>query len=225
MTTINPTRTPTCLSAYRVSQLAAGLLAGPSLATCEAHLATCARCSELVAHERRAVEEALAAPVPPSLAVIAGRRDAAIAARKRWWRVLPMLGIVAMAALALVVVQTSGVPDPQLDTIRAKGAFVVEASVQRDNALVVDQQRLSDLGTLRDGDRLRLHLRNATGSVKVEGQDGATWVTLFEGPVPADGWLPLGLAVDNTSETALRVTVCAAAEVACETLTQRLDVR
>lgn len=229
MTTSPPTQRA-CLSAYRVSQLAAGLLQGPTLAACEAHLRTCPQCSERVAIERRAVEEALAAPVPASLQVIARRRDAELASKRHWWRaprVLSTLGVIAMAAIALIVIQRAGpdTDDREPDTIRAKGALVIEASVQRGGELVIDQQRLSALGPLQSGDRLRLHLRNGAGSVKVEGQDGATWSTLFEGPVPADGWLPLGLAVDNGSETALRVTVCASAEAACETLTQRLDVR
>jgi len=142
-----------------------------------------------------------------------------------------------VAALALIIAQPHGATGPEPDTVRAKGALTLEATVQRQGEVVFDQQRLDTLGVLQHGDRLRLHLRNAAGSVKVEGLDGGTWATLFEGPVPADGWLPLGLAVDNTSETALRVTVCVSTdtppsattgplgEPACETLTQRLDVR
>ncbi|PKN59288.1 MAG: hypothetical protein CVU56_01095 [Deltaproteobacteria bacterium HGW-Deltaproteobacteria-14] len=192
-----------CLSAWHVSLAALDEVPPHEVARVEAHLVGCPSCAARVADERASVAAAALEPLPDALRAPATRRPAL--PWRRW--LAPLAGAVAVAALALMVALPGG------ETTRTKGAVAVEATVVRDDRTVAADTTLDALGTLHDGDRIRLRVRGATDRrARVEGLDGGAWVAVWEGAIPADGWLPFGLTANTGSETALRVAVCDLAE-------------
>ncbi|MFO0745966.1 MAG: zf-HC2 domain-containing protein [Myxococcota bacterium] len=201
-----------CLSHRRVSLAAMGRLGPVERDLVDAHLSTCARCTELVRLERIDVGAAAVEPLPARIAAAA---VSAVPPRRRWLGWLTGgLGVAATIAVVLVVTRPPdaggdpvGVGGP--DGVRLKGALSIEATVVRGDVVIAEDAHLDALGTLHDGDRLRLRVRNGAGmQLRIESFDEGRWQSIHTGVVPGDGWIPLGLMTTAGSETRLRVTVC-----------------
>ncbi len=197
-----------CLSGWQISRYALDGLAGAELHAADHHLATCARCADLVHSERADVAAAALEPLPQALRhlTLAEATPRRRSGWQRWW--LPLAGALTAAAVALLVVVPSG---PTLDApgTRLKGAGELRVDVLRDAQLVVEDGALAAVGPLRDGDQLRLRAPAAAGRFGVlEGLEDGRWQRYFADTGPAGGVLPTGIAVSADDATRLRWAVC-----------------
>ncbi|WP_395810215.1 anti-sigma factor family protein [Archangium minus] len=204
-----------CLSGWSVSQLALGLLSHEALAPAEAHLSACSHCRQRVEDERAQIRAAALERVPEELL-----RAAATTApeRPRWWTwrswaMGPAFAAVAATVLFLLVRPTVGVDAP--DTLpgeRLKGSTSLDVAVMREGTLVVEGVPAEEVEDLRSGDQLRPRVTGATPSawLILQGDEEDRWTTYFEGPPPADGWLPVAVLVTPDGRTRLRLLECPA---------------
>ncbi|HET6343769.1 MAG TPA: hypothetical protein VFH51_02505 [Myxococcota bacterium] len=209
------TTTP-CLNDLQVSRLACGEW-GPDESTA-AHLHICTACAEKVREEDVAVRSAAYESVPGPLLAESklhppitpeaqqGRSRDTAARRFRAWGLAG-----AFAAVAMAMVLTPTVEEVRPATVRLKGAASLAASVKRGDAVVVDDRPLEEVGSLRVGDQVRLHLTNLTAPyVAVELRETGAWSSLFEGEPPMDGWLPFAIEIITLDATQVRVITCPA---------------
>jgi hypothetical protein len=210
-----------CLSGWALSRLAAG---GPDDPAARAHAASCRRCGALLEEERAEIDRAAAEPLPAGLTAALARPDRR---RRRATRVL-LPAVAALGALALLPLVLRPRRDPAGE--RTKGAVAVTAAVRRDARIWQRESPVDALaGRLRPGDELRLRLAEGASGARwalVEGLEEADgrprWETYFDGRIPADGWLPIGVAITQGGRTRLRLTVCAGAPAprgSCQTST------
>ena len=196
-----PGGSPACLSAWTVSQLAAGILEGESLSEADAHLRVCESCRARVATERREVEAAQREPVPAKL--LERARATPRGARVGW--ACAGAAAVATAAAALLAVVD---PSPRSVT-RVKGTISVNLTVRRGETVVARDQPAANVGPLQVGDRVRLQVVGTTGGwVACQGYESDGWQTYYEGDVPEDRWLPVGVRITARGESRLRVVAC-----------------
>lgn len=199
-----------CLSGWRVSQLALGLLRPEERAPAEAHVATCAHCHQRVEDERAQQRAAAYEQVPAALLQAA---EAAASRPSRWswrrWVWAPAVAAsLAVAGLAFLVIRPpveSGRPGEQL-----KGIASLDVAVSRSGMLVVNGTPAEKVIGLQAGDQLRLRAQGAPASawLILQGDEENRWTTYFEGPVPEDGWLPMGLTITPEGRTRLRLLTC-----------------
>lgn len=191
--------TADCLSAWRVSQLALGLLPQALGDEARAHLGCCADCARRVAIEEQAMRVAAYERVPDAI-------FEAAAARQRHTRRPWIVGALAAASAAAVLLFV--LPDGQNLAVRTKGAPAVSVTVLRGDTLVLTQEPLERVQGLHPGDRLRLHVDAPEPWVVLQGFERRAWITYFHGRVPTDHWLPVGVTTTPEGETRLRVLVC-----------------
>ena len=224
-----PKATDACLSAWRVSLLAAGESLGTEQS--RAHVQTCADCAARVQNETQQVHMAQSEALPQvlrdlqvhtnviQLPLKPRSRAAAPAKASRWqshWLWGALGPALAAGIAAVVAVQSGGLPGdtaPTGQNYRLKGGDAsLSATVQRGGGIVMDDRPLESMHVLRQGDRLRLRLAGHPGAwVQVQGMEEGRWTTYFQGPPPADRWLPFGIEVTDQGDTRLKLTSCAAA--------------
>lgn len=199
-----PKASADCLSAWQVSRLAQGSLQGLEMERARVHLESCARCAEASRAEALAMETARYERLPDAIATAAQHP------RRRFFpRITVPIGatgaIGAIGALAAVASIAAIALSPQPPGERLKGELPLSLSVMRSDRIVVDRAPLETVTDLRAGDRLRLHLD----------VDGVRWVradgpseVYFEGALPEDGWLPLGLTITSIEKVPLRIVGC-----------------
>lgn len=229
-----------CLSGWSLSRLAAGTLSGADATRAEGHLASCARCGELLAAERAMVGAAALEALPAALSK-EGARVAAAAERRtkpRWWLAWSgPLTLLAAAVVALVVTARGGPgsgdagsggagtyqgQDP--DGTRVKGGVAIEGTLVRDGARAATDAPLGELGNLKHGDRLKLRVRNADGqTVRVESEEPSGWVTLYAGVIAGEGLVPVDLVAERGTRSVLRISICPMVGD-CVVETHRMDV-
>ncbi|QRN98765.1 hypothetical protein JRI60_06955 [Archangium violaceum] len=214
-----------CLSGWSVSQLALGLLRAGEVAPAEAHLTGCAHCRQRVDEERAQVRAAALERIPEEL-----QRASATASqgpRRGWafWTWVPALAAVTAAAFLLVRPMAGvDVPGATLPGEQIKGTASLDVAVMREGVLALEDVPAEQVEGLRAGDQLRPRVTGALPSdwLILQGDEEDRWTTYFEGPVPADGWLPVAALVTPDGRTRLRLLTCptrppsgAALEEAC----------
>lgn len=190
---------PECASEWLLARAVRGEADSSERARLQAALDACEHCR--AGWDRVQSEQAAAQSerLPPALYALA---RPALSSR---WRLPASLGSLgALAALLVLVARPSDRP-----TERLKGRdLVVTASVMRHGTVVRHDVTAETLGRLEPGDRVRLRLSPARGHAWAEGREGGRWVRYFEGDVPDDGWLPIGIVVTAGEASAVRVTSC-----------------
>lgn len=219
-----PKASEACLSAWRVSLIAAGDEQGATQAN-RAHLLTCAECAARVQAETQQVRRAQSERLPQELAEHRMRnvvrlpvKQASVAKQRpqaRRWQSQWMWGALApamAAGIAAVVISLGGAPSDPLGapSYRLKGGEAsLSATVQRGGGIVLDDRPLESMHVLRSGDRLRLRLAGNPGAwVQVQGMEDGHWSTYFQGAPPADRWLPFGIEVTDAGDTRLKLVSC-----------------
>jgi hypothetical protein len=142
--------------------------------------------------------------------------------RRRAW-IAPALGTAVAGAAAVLWLggrSTTGVVTggqlPLADSLRPEVPAVpagddasLSFTVMRADDIVVHDVAAVPAG-LQAGDRLRLRTHAAPGTwLRVEGYEATEWVPYFEGAVPGDRWLPLGVTLTADGDSRLRVSTCA----------------
>lgn len=126
------------------------------------------------------------------------------------WR--PWLAPLALAAVALAAVLLLVRPDgaPPAGTVISRGGTgAIEAVVARGGRRLLTATPLDELPALEDGDQMMLRVRDGAGAyLRLEAKDQGLWRGVFDGLVPPDGVIPLGLTVTRAGETALRAALC-----------------
>lgn len=207
-------RSPECLSAWQRSQISLDLLAGDALQAARAHVDACAECKTLLDAERAEVAAAAYERVPEALLQAARQaepRPELRAARERWrWSILGGLAVASLAATLLLVrpPDEHGTP-PTTPTTRTKGALDLSFAVLRDEKLWAEDLPAARATELMPGDRLRLRVHWAPGAwILLEGYEDTGWTEYFQGTVPEDRWLPVGVTLTPDGETRLRLSAC-----------------
>jgi hypothetical protein len=180
------------------------LLTGNALQAARAHVETCAQCRVLLEAERAEVAAAAYERVPEAL-LRAAREAAPRPARERWrWSILGGLAVASLAATLLLVRP----PDEQ-PTTRTKGTLDLSLAVLRDEKLWAEDLPAAQARELLPGDRLRLRVHWAPGAwILLEGYEDTGWTEYFQGTVPEDRWLPVGVTLTPDGETRLRLSAC-----------------
>jgi hypothetical protein len=194
-----------CLSAWQISQLT---LEAPGVsAEAQAHCRICDACAARVRDERADMAEAEYERIPARVrAQLASRRRRPLRWLRWLWGGIPAAALTAVAGLAL----RHSSPAIHAPEIHLKGVpSDLSVTVQRGGRLVLREVPAAEVARLAAGDHLRLRVRpGAATRVEVDGLEGGAWVSYYAGPLPADGWLPMGVAVTSAGETKLRVTLC-----------------
>jgi hypothetical protein len=202
---------PQCLSAWTVSRAAAGILEGTTRRAVDQHLEVCPRCAAAVRSEGNEVEAAGWEPVPRALLALPEQRRG----RRSWLALVGLVPVAAAAAAYLIVVVA---PSKQPATrIKGADALSVSVSVMRNQIMVVDDVAVDSAGSLRPGDGVRFRVRlgpwaSSTAAdrpaVALAGLASHGWTTYFTGPLPPEGWIPVGVVITPEGETKVRIRVC-----------------
>lgn len=184
-----------CLSTWLVSQAALDVAPTAVLD----HTAVCAACAARVQSEKAEVAAARYEAVPP---IIHERVLPRTPRRRRFaWLAVPALSLMGVTALFML--------SPKIPETHLKGPLPLSVSVKREAALLVSDAPLELVGKLQPGDRIRLRVqREDLTRVQVQGLEGEAWQTYFDGRVPLDGWLPVGITITEGGKTQLRVVLC-----------------
>lgn len=206
-----PRRTPDCGSLWLLSRYAMGELPVHLAASVRAHRAVCPVCNaqlEIMEADQHAVAAEALPPAILAAAATARRASSSGRARtsRRWSAPGWALGALPLAlSLAVVLLWQRG---PERTWIRAKGSIPVLGAVLRDGQVIAPEIDLED-AQLRTGDQVRIKVPAGAGAgILLQGWEGAGWRDYFEGVLPRDRWLPLGVEITPESETRLRVIVC-----------------
>src|SRR5207249_2965117 len=109
----------------------------------------------------------------------------------------------SVAAAVVAVLPNADAP------VREKGSIGVSLTVMRGDSIVADDVPIERSRGLLPGDRLRVHVSAPQSTwVVLQGNEHEAWSTYFEGTLPQDGWLPVGIAVTEEGKTRLRTIVC-----------------
>lgn len=168
-----------------------------------AHLTDCPRCRALWKQACLAVEAASDERLP---AAIADSRRGVRPRQITWTTGSILVGLLATALFA-VVLRGSDVDQ----TSRLKGDLAVSVAVQRDGHLWLQETPVEKTPRLLMGDRMMFRVYSAPATpLRLQGWEGesAGWVTYFEGLLPADGWIPVGVRVTDGRDTKLRAALC-----------------
>ena len=197
---------PAHLSGRRISLAALDELAADERTLVAAHLATCGVCRGRIESERMALAVAATEAVP---SFGEGAKVIPLGAR-RTRTLVTTLGVIALAAVVFLVTRpTTTDPIYVPDHVRAKGRPTVEVAIQREGAAVGEPTAIEHAPALKPDDKLRLRVGRAAGIYAVvEGFDAGSWVGLYRGVIPDDGWLPMGVVVTAGDPARLRVQVC-----------------
>jgi hypothetical protein len=172
-------KTPTCLSHGALDRLALGEATPAETGVAKAHLAACDRCAA-AATALAADRDAFAREASLSaLAADALARASTLATPARWRRWLPALGVVAAAAVAVVVVRPQGRVTGDVGFQRKGNAFALSLYVLHAEAAATTGQ-LHAGEPLHPGDRVRPALASPeAGFALVLGIDDAHAVTTY----------------------------------------------
>jgi hypothetical protein len=167
----------------------------------EAHLNTCPRCQKLVDREREQVELAACEHIPQRLLDTDSHTPA------RWipWT----LATATISMIAVVVLFLLPTSDRRGDFgLRAKGTLSLDVTLLRAGRIIAQSTPLEKLPPLLVGDQLRLRVLGASGRVvALGGCEQHACEILFEGDLPADKWLPIGLTA-TPGRTRLVLLAC-----------------
>ena len=168
------------------------------------HLEGCTGCQRRLRGERASVLAAASAPLPPELAALIPppRPVSTPVGWRAWLSVLAMLG--ACIGGARVIPQRG----PEEPLLMSQGQGRVNVVARRADGRQRLLNLLPDAGTvLQTGEQMRLHLAWPEAvQARLRGlHDG---VILFNGRLPADGWLPTSLAGQGTVPPPLELSLC-----------------
>jgi hypothetical protein len=192
-----------CLSGFQVSLAAIDELEPALLA----HATDCALCGPRLSVERALVRAAVYEPVPDAI----GRAMAkGVPNARRWASWLPAMGVIGVAAAAVVVFTVTRDGNPG-EGERLKGACGLLVSVERAGRVVVECAPLAaEVRPLKDGDRLRLQLAaTSPRRVALQADEWGHGIDDFLDRVGAEGWLPIGMTVTSDSATSMRWPIAA----------------
>jgi len=198
------------LSTLDLHKLRLGELEPPHRDDAEAHLASCARCTERMAvarDEERAFDTALPPALAAALAEPSGEDvvPAAPAAPVHWMILLRRLGPAGVsllaAALVLLVASTSlTAPPPESTGVRTRGE-IATLEVWIDSAAGVRPLRAGE--TLASGDRVQLlYHPHGAERVGIAGRDSTGVIEVYGVLTPTKPGLqpaPFGLAMDDAA--------------------------
>ena len=197
-----------CLSTWRLGQIARQEV------TMEAadrdHLAHCARCRTMLHDHEEGQRSAVGRPVP-ALLLNHLRRKQAERRRRRWAQGSSAATALMAACLAWVLIPHGALLTSESLRTQTKGSADLLVTALRDDTYIMEETPLMAATGLRSGDRLRLRViaDDDNGYVELESADGTgRWDMLYSGDLPNDHWLPVGVRLDGTSQTVLRLRVC-----------------
>ena len=199
-------RTDACLSSWQIAQISLDLMASEAVQEAKLHLGSCDTCATNLRLQQEGIQAAKYEAIPENVK--------AAATRPKPWidfsKLFVMAGAVAMTLALLVVVRYSSEPRLEDPSVRIKGTPGVEVMVKRDNQIIFEGVALEHLsGKWQPGDALRLRIRGAKDAyMALEGKQQGKWQRFFEGRVPRDEWLPVGVTLTAGKESVLRVVIC-----------------
>ena len=194
--------TPSCLSAWAVSQLVRGFAPEAVQLTAALHLKSCDICCSTLADARAELQTAAGLELPAALQHVARFRQPQWA----WGARLVRAAVAVLFALIAVQGTTTFVAQRE----RSKGPASLDVVVVHSGGTAEPERPLETLSSARPGDLLGLRVvAAAPGSwVQLQGDEGSRRVTYFAGPLPPGGWMPRRLEVTPDGRTMLHLTVC-----------------
>lgn len=170
------------------------------------HLQACPMCQRRLRGERVAVSRAAELPLPADLVALcpapSPRSTTTPVGWRAWLSVVAMLGVCVCGA---AVMPRRGPEEPLL---LAYGLGQVTAVARRADGVQRVLTLRHDAGpTLQMGEVLRLHVAWPE-RIHVRLRDLSARAFLFNGRLPADGWLPPALAGEGTVLPPLEISLC-----------------
>ncbi len=204
-----------CLSYWTISQLALGALKERSIQSAQEHLDQCPRCRDLLRAEQEQVDAARYQRLPEQLMAEIEKDEQRT---KAGWRLffgsrLFFPGLTVSLTVCLVLVISFIVKDMGVDVnqplTRIKGSEGLTVSVLRGEQLTHNRVPLEQVSALSVGDRLRLHYQGRQDNwLEIYGQEKGIWELYYQGKVPLDGWLPMGIKITGEEITKIKVLEC-----------------